>query len=159
MAMPRGVRRAWCATGGPRGLASDAIARPVVIPRSRLPAPVVWHDGEAWVLDRSYTYDDRGTLLTVKAGFRWDLSSVPRIFWPFVAPFELSVVASLFHDALYREGGDVQAMTTPPPTHYSRSDADRVFYDIMEKEGIGWTRRHVAWMAVRDFGWAAWGSD
>ena len=43
--------------------------------------------------------------VTVPAGFRFDLASIPRLLWPVVGPFELSIDAPLFHDACYQYGG------------------------------------------------------
>ncbi len=49
--------------------------------------------------DYSYAYD--GVTLTAKAGYAYDLASVPRPLWWLIAPNELSLVAPLFHDLLY----------------------------------------------------------
>ena len=58
--------------------------------------------GGHWVLEAPYRYDDGATRLTVPAGFAFDLASIPRLFWPLAAPFELSIAAPLLHDFLYR---------------------------------------------------------
>jgi hypothetical protein len=79
---------------------------PVEIAGSRLPAPILTYvGGREWQLEAAYTYHDADTAITVPAGFRFDLSSVPRVFWSLIAPFELSIVAPLLHDFLYRYGG------------------------------------------------------
>ena len=78
----------------------------VVIAESRLPAPLVTFLGDGrWRLERAYDHRDGETTITVPAGFEFDLSSVPRIFWSLIAPFELSIAAPLLHDFLYRYGG------------------------------------------------------
>ena len=83
-------------------------------------------------------------LIVVLAGFRFDLASVPRVFWPILAPFECGITAPLVHDHGYRH-------------HWApRSTVDRMFRDIQLLEGVGWVRRWVTWAAVRMFGWFAW---
>lgn len=84
--------------------------------------------------------------ITIPAGFRFDLASVPRPLWSIVAPFELSIAAPLIHDWLY-QGGD---------RRYSRLQADRIFREIMEREGIVWWRREAAYLAVRRYGAEHW---
>ena len=74
-----------------RSLEHDAVE----IPDSRLPPPVLtFLGGRHWRLEVDYTYRDGTTAITVPAGFRFDLSSVPRAFWSVIAPFELSIVAA-----------------------------------------------------------------
>ena len=129
----------------------------VEIARSRLPAPLVSYAGEGrWRLEADYLYRDGGTTITVPSGFLFDLSSVPRVFWSLIAPFELSVAAPLVHDFLYRYGGRPPAGSIDPPRAYSRAEADRVFRTMMEAEGVPAWRRTAAYLAVRAFGGRAW---
>jgi Protein of unknown function (DUF1353) len=128
-------------------------ARSVHIPRSSLADPVLTKPDRDWRLERDYRYQDRDTQIMVPAGFRFDLASVPRIFWPLSAPFELSIVGPLLHDYAYRTGGRMQ---TDPPREYTRADADRVFYEAMGLEGVPRWRAVPAWAAVRLFGRPAW---
>ena len=126
---------------------------PVRIARSRLAAPVVSYDAAAreWVLEEPYRYGDGDTRLEVPAGFRFDLASVPRLFWPIVAPFELSIVAPLLHDFLYRHVGAL------PPRSWTRAEADRLFLRAMEAEGVPAWRRWLAYLGTRAFGRRRWG--
>jgi hypothetical protein len=130
----------------------------VEIPESRLPAPVLsWEKGKQWRLKEAYTYRDGDTSITVPEGFVFDLSSVPRVFWGLIAPFELSAAAPLLHDFLYRSGGK-PAGATAPPREYSRKDVDRIFREIMRAEGVSAWRAALAYAAVRVFGRSAWRS-
>ena len=129
----------------------------VEIAGSRLPPPVITSPTIGrWRLEGAYTYHDGLTAITVPAGFEFDLSSVPRPFWPLIAPFELSIVAPLVHDFLYRHGGRPPAGSLEPPRTYERAEADRMFRAIMEAENVPSWRRVLAYLAVRAFGRSAW---
>ena len=129
----------------------------VEIAGSRLPPPVITSPSIGrWRLESTYTYHAGPTAITVPAGFEFDLSSVPRLFWPLIAPFELSIVAPLVHDFLYRHGGRPPAGSLQPPRTYGRAEADRMFRAIMEAENVPSWRRMLAYLAVRAFGRSAW---
>jgi hypothetical protein len=107
--------------------------------------PTVTYDCDTgqWTLEN--TVEVLGVL--VPAGFTFDLASIPRLLWPIIGPFELSIEAPLLHDYLYRNGG----LGT-----FSRADVDAMFLDLMRSEEVARWRRWAAWLAVRLFGWAAW---
>ena len=130
---------------------------PVRIAASRLAPPVLSYVDGRWVLEGDYAYQDGATRLTVPAGFRFDLASVPRLFWALVAPFELSIVGPLLHDFLYRYAGDPPPPATQPPRRYTRREADALFRDVMAAEGVPAWRRHAAYLATRLFGARSWG--
>ena len=130
---------------------------PVVIEESRLAAPLVTYLGDGrWRLERSYHFGDGETMITVPAGFEFDLSSVPRVFWSFIAPFELSIAAPLLHDFLYRYRGKPLGGAVTPPRTYTRAEADRLFREIMRVEGVSTWRRTLGYVATRVFGRSAW---
>jgi hypothetical protein len=129
----------------------------VEIEGSRLPPPVITSPSIGrWRLEAAYTYRDGATTITVPAGFEFDLSSVPRVFWGLIAPFELSIVAPLLHDFLYRNGGKPPAGSIDPPRTYTRAEVDRMFREIMGAENVSAWRRVLAYAAVRAFGRRAW---
>jgi hypothetical protein len=131
----------------------------VDIPGSRLPPPVLTYlRGRHWRLEADYTYHDGPSAITVPAGFRFDLSSVPRAFWSVIAPFELSIVAPLLHDFLYQCGGRPPDVSIQPPRSYTRAEVDRMFLEIMEAEQVALWRRALAYAASRVFGGGAWRS-
>ncbi len=138
-----------------RGLAHD----PVDIAESRLPPPILSHlGGRRWRLEADYSYRDAETTVTVPKGFEFDLSSVPRLLWWLIAPFELSVAAPLLHDFLYFYGGRPPDGSVAPPRIYSRVEVDAMFRGIMRKEGVSAWRRGLGYLAVRTFGMPAWRS-
>lgn len=117
-------------------------------------APVLSYDARSceWVLREPYAYEHDGTRIDVPAGFRFDLASVPRLAWWLVAPFELSISASLLHDYLYRYGG----ATRVGGRTYRRAEADALFREVMRREGVPGWQWASAYAAVRLFGWTAW---
>ncbi|HEU4742656.1 MAG TPA: DUF1353 domain-containing protein [Meiothermus sp.] len=131
----------------------------VVIPRSKLPPPVISYLGEGqWSLAAEYVYQDGGRTLRIPRGFVFDLASVPRFLWWLIAPFELSVVAPLVHDFLYRYRGNPPAGTVEPLKVYTRREADVLFEQIMVMEGVPAWRQISAYTAVRFFGFFVWPS-
>lgn len=129
-------------------------------PPPGLPDPAVRFILGNWVLaeDCAYTTNDHITL-TAKRGFQTDLASIPRLFWPLVASFELSLIAPLFHDLIYRSMGKVALPDgTVQPEHivFTRSEADEIFLELMTRAKIPFWRRNVAYLAVDFFGKSAW---
>lgn len=105
-----------------------------------------------WTLVSPFHAEVNGHTVVIPAGFRFDLASVPRILWWLVAPFHLSIAAPLVHDWLYRRGG----WLIPGGARVARSDADRVFRDLMRQYGVNPVVAFLAWVVVRVFGWVAW---
>lgn len=95
--------------------------------------------------------------VTVKAGFQFDRASIPRIFWILVSKDDLSNVAPLFHDLLYRFEGVLHRDWVKPYTTFSRLEADNLFFHLMAKSGVTSWRLHVAYQAVCRFSVFAWG--
>lgn len=132
----------------------------VCVADSPLVAPWVSYDAksEKWRLEREYCYLDTetGVQFCIPAGFTFDLASVPRLFWWALAPFELSIVAPLLHDALYQAAGRLPEGHVVPTRDFSRRDADQLFMRVMQEEGVNRVRRRTAYLAVRLFGGRAW---
>ena len=119
-------------------------------------APAVSYDCEAhpryrFRLDRTYLYRGRLCTIVIPEGFRFDLASIPRLLWAMIAPFELSIAAPLVHDFLYRYGGMLASGQL-----LNRSEADTIFAELMEREGVPGWRRVLAYRAVRTFGRGSW---
>jgi hypothetical protein len=130
---------------------------PVDIAGSRLPPPILSYvGGRHWRLEADYSYRDAETTITVGKGFQFDLSSVPRLLWWLIAPFELSVAAPLLHDFLYFHGGRPPEGSVEPPRIYNRAEVDAMFRGIMRKEGVPRWRQVLGYLAVRAFGRQAW---
>ena len=125
-----------------------------------LPIPVLTHDGRLWVVaeDCRYVALD-GCIITAKRGFQSDLASIPRLFWAIIASFELSLVAPIMHDLIYRSGGLVilpEGEVTPAGRVFNRKEADDLFLELMTRSKIAYWKRNVAYLAVRAFGQSSW---
>ena len=132
---------------------------PVDIAESRLPPPILSYvGGDRWHLEADYAYRDAETTITIPRGFEFDLSSVPRLLWWLIAPFELSVAAPLLHDFLYLYGGRPPSGSVVPARIYNRAEVDAMFRGIMRKEGVASWRRALGYLAVRACGRSAWRS-
>jgi hypothetical protein len=119
----------------------------VEIPRSPLPPPQLVYRGKGqWELQVAYVAKIPEKLV-IPAGFRFDLASIPRVFWWLIAPFELGIVAPLVHDYLYRTGG---------LGRLARHAADDVFRALMIAERVPLWRIELAYQAVRLFSGGSW---
>jgi hypothetical protein len=95
--------------------------------------------------------------VTVKSGFQFDRASIPRMFWILVSKDDLSNVAPLFHDLLYRFAGVLHPDWVKPYTTFSRREADNLFFHMMAGSGVTSWRLHVVYQAVCHFSAFAWG--
>ena len=121
------------------------------------PVPITYDVGRrTWLLLSDYSYVYEGHTLTAKAGYAFDLSSIPRPVWWLIAPNELSIVAPLFHDLIYEYQGALPAECVSPYRTYTRRETDDLFYYLMEDEGVAWWRRNAAYSAVRAAGGIYW---
>lgn len=128
--------------------------------RSTLPQPVITYEAPDWILmdDCRYAALD-GWSITAKRGFRSDLASIPRLFWAFIAFHDLSLIAPIMHDVIYRCGGLVvlpHGEVAPAGRRFERKDADDLFLELMTRSNIAYWKRNVAFLAVRAFGQSSW---
>ena len=103
-----------------------------------------------WVLTDDLAYQSRYGRIVVPKGFRTDLDSVPRLPLAYWLTKNASVTGAVVHDYLYASGriGDFRI---------TREQADEVFLEIMDEEGVSWWRRRLIWLGVRAGGWRPWG--
>lgn len=140
--------------------ATDGKCEHVHIPGSELPPPAITYlvKQQLWRLEKDYVYDsDEGWHIHIRAGFPFDLASIPRPAWRLIAPFELSIAGPLVHDALYTYGGRCRLYAEVHPyKSFTRVEADKLFLRMMEAEGVSVPRRRAAYAAVRTFGRSHW---
>lgn len=85
-----------------------------------------------------------GRLITVPAGFKTDLASIPKILWNILPPVGRYDAAAVVHDYLYQHNG------------VTRAEADAVLREAMEVLGVRWSQRWAIYAGVRVGGWKTW---
>ncbi len=105
--------------------------------------------------DYSY-HADAGYDITVTKNFVYDRASIPRIFWAIIDKDDLSNVAPVFHDLLYRNGGVLPESQVSPYRTFVRDDVDRLFLELAGKCGVKSWRAKLAYQAVHNFGGSSW---
>ncbi|HKB06349.1 MAG TPA: DUF1353 domain-containing protein [Gemmataceae bacterium] len=152
-------RRQVAATPLPKGLPAASRLRAAVAGAKAAPDVAITYDVSlrTWRLLADYPYQYGENMLTAKAGYSFDLASVPRPLWWLIAPNELSILAPLFHDLLYEYRGVLPDETYVNPYRtYTRRETDDLFLHLMEVEGVARWRRLAAYSAVRAAGGLYW---
>lgn len=112
-----------------------------------LPEPVLQAvSQDLYELVQTFTLTHGPYLFIVRAGFRTDGASIPNIFWLGVGnPMQgLVLPAAVIHDALY--GSE----------WLPREKADRIFYDLMIRNGVSPVKSWAFYTALRIGGWLTW---
>ena len=108
-------------------------------------------------LERAFSYavgDENGKRrVQVPEGFETDFASVPFGFRWLVPVVGRHGKAAVLHDAMYR--GKAHLLGDWPG--FDRRMADAVFFEAMTVLGVRPWRKWLIWLAVRAFGWTAWG--
>ena len=130
-----------------------------MIPAGMLEPVIHWTDertGEH-VLFEPYTIRWRDFSLHIPAGYRWNGPSVPHLVRSILDNDDCGVAPALGHDFLYAYGGECPIGTIAPVGRsVTRSEADRLFLDLMGQAGVKAWRRRAAYLAVRLFGRSHW---
>lgn len=103
------------------------------------------HEPGEWVVLSLLSYRAiGGRMYHVPARFITDLASIPGLFQPAIDRNGKSRRPAVLHDFLYclKQG--------------ARSEADALFLEALETEGVGWFTRRTMWLAVRAWGWRYW---
>lgn len=92
-----------------------------------------------------------GHMIRIPKGFQWDLSSVPRLFWPILPPDGDFEIAALIHDYLYINKSAVGV---------NRKQADQEMLIWSNKvNDHHWGKlldNRTRYIGVRWFGWLFW---
>ncbi|MGB3639292.1 MAG: DUF1353 domain-containing protein [Rivularia sp. (in: cyanobacteria)] len=123
-----------------------------------------------WTLEEEYHYFDdiKDAKIIINKGFKFDLSSIPRIFWRIVGIHELSLEAPLIHDFMYMSKGGkrkchnnkkILGTIEPQDIFYSRKEADDLFLKMMEEAGVSKWRRLFGYVGVWLGGRLYWKSE
>lgn len=116
-----------------------------------------------WELKQDYSYAVGGNTITALSRFVYDRASIPPIFWPLVDRDNVSSVAPLFHDLLYRYGGALPENQVPPRDGtvtpyrtFQRKEVDDLFLELMRKSDVKPWRAQAAYRAVRTVSGLFW---
>lgn len=100
-------------------------------------------DNDRWKLVANLKYQTHdGELIIVPKGFITNFASVPRIPLAFLLAGDVADAPSVIHDYLY-------SRKVAATHYYTRADADRIFREAMEDDGIWLWRRWLMWTGVR----------
>jgi len=105
---------------------------------------------KSWILTQDFYFADGLYLIRVPKEFEFNLASVPRFLWIIIPPFELSILAPLIHDYIYRTDGIVENVK------YTRLETDKLFKILMKREGVSNFKANISYLAVRALGWIHW---
>lgn len=103
-------------------------------------------EGTKWKLNSPLSYSVPGVDITVPAGFKTDLASIPRAVRPLISVHGKHTRAAVIHDYLY----SIQKINGE---WIKRSKADKVFHLAMLELGVGRFKARIMWSAVRSGGW------
>lgn len=87
--------------------------------------------------------------ICVPEGFVSDFDSVPRLPFAYWLTKNASVIGAIVHDYLY-ESGKIRHLPI------TRAQADGIFLDLMEEEGVSFWQRRMIYLGVRIGGWGIW---
>ena len=99
------------------------------------------------VIESDIWQDKHDVIWHVPAGLVCDGASIPRLLWWFIgSPFTGRYrEAAIFHDAYYKEH-----------CGRTRKQVDKMFYEKMRQDGVGWMKANSMYYGVRVFGWKPW---
>lgn len=109
---------------------------------------------EKYMLERDVTIQlSNGKIITIPYGFKWDLSSVPKIFWSILAPDGDFAIASLIHDYLYIHRGSILGLKESDKEMLLWSKAVNITKNPISLKRID---NYVRYYGVRLVGWFVW---
>ena len=97
-----------------------------------------------WITKVDVTFCDHQMIdVTVPAGFKTDLASIPTLLQPLMGGKRLYDLAGLIHDVAYARG-------------YDKDVADALFKMVARSQDVGRARAKLGMYGVRLFGWPAY---
>ena len=113
---------------------------------------------------------NRGDYIVIPKGFIWDGASISKYLAWFMRRDGLSRLASLVHDFIYGNKGDLTKYKIYKGNLYddhlrvckfkiTRKDADKLFKSILIKSGIPSWRANIAYAGIRTFGGFYWNNN
>lgn len=93
-----------------------------------------------------------GDVITIKPGFEWDLSSVPRFLWWLFPPFGDFILGALVHDWMYFNDYKIEELGAREARKFA--DKQMLFISRQYNNRNVWCRldNNIRYIAVRLFG-------
>lgn len=111
-----------------------------------------------------FLWEQKKAIITVEAGTYTNFSSIPSVLRTIYATNGDHRLPAIIHDFLYErlgyvladhtidEKGDLLKHESPRVVHYTREEADTIFYYLMLQEGVPTWQARTMYRAVRLFG-------
>jgi len=91
----------------------------------------------------------------IPAGFVFDGASIPKYFWNWLSPIGVLLMPGLIHDYVY--ANEVLLKKDGTNSHKkTQKEADQIFRDTAIEINGFYVINHIAYYALRAFGWVAW---
>jgi hypothetical protein len=97
-------------------------------------------------------------IIEAKKGFTWDGATIPRPLWSIIGyyPTGIMLAASLWHDLIYIQKGNIYNMHTNEYKFISRKHCDQLFYAHMLQSGVKEKAARTMYQTIRLFGRFYW---
>jgi hypothetical protein len=115
-------------------------------------------DGKILIVAQDHIWNGHGITAGLKAGFRFNGASVPRVGRPLIDRLDLGAKAAGYHDAWYEGTGLIRPGYGWQTGGRLRRvpDVEAIFYTMMLEDGVHPTRALWAYRATRYFGGGTW---
>lgn len=117
-------------------------------------------DGKNDVVCEDFYFSSKIDLYRIPTGSTTDGLSIPRIIQNVVpASGNASWLAGVLHDAAYRNFLEICVNGKWIRANLTQAEADSLFLEAMESQGVSWLLRKTIYFALRAFGKAAFNRD
>jgi hypothetical protein len=108
-----------------------------------------------WQISEDWHFKIHGSSYVITKGFIFDGASIPKYFWNYLSPVGVLLMPGLIHDWVYKYQYLKCSDGTQTKT-LSQKDCDIMFRDLAIEINGFVVINHIAYYALRAFGWMAW---
>jgi hypothetical protein len=115
-------------------------------------------DGKILIVMLDHGWSGLGVTMGLRAGYRFNGASVPRLARPLIDRLDLGVKAAAYHDALYEGTGLIRQQHgwQLGPRLARVPQVEDIFHFMMLEDGVHPTRALWAYRATKLFGGSTW---
>lgn len=135
------------------------VMRPITIPtRDKGFFGAIWlwlWTSRTWEVVEDWIFSIDGERYKIPKGFVFDGASIPKYFWNWLSPIGVLLMPGLIHDYLYAN----EALMKVHGSHghkKTQKECDEIFRDSAIAINGFHIINHIAYYALRLFGWVAW---